>query len=78
MVMMVDVINITTLPKYIVKTSFATMAFEHLKYVMDFTLIFYCQWNAIMQATYSCKSSHLLSETISIQIQQFNVAQNYK
>jgi hypothetical protein len=40
MVMMIDVINIATLPKYIVKTSFATMAFKHLRYVMGFSLFF--------------------------------------
>lgn len=40
MAMIVDVINIATLPKYIVKTSFATMAFKHLRYAMGFSLIF--------------------------------------
>jgi hypothetical protein len=41
MAMIVDVINIATLPEYIVKTSFATMAFKHLRYAIGFSLFFF-------------------------------------
>jgi len=40
MAMIVNVINIVTLLKYIVKTSFATMAFKHLRHAIYFSLFF--------------------------------------